>query len=309
MKRPIFVFGSPRSGVTLLEIILGSHPDLGWLSQYNNLLPSRPIISILSRLYEFPILGSSLYELAWEKTFFSKSILPIPYESWNFWERNLPSFKKGVQAMVSHPPGAVNITDDEVINIRKLIDRCATFQGKPRFFATYGDYPRIQYLSQAFPDALFIHIVRDGRAVCESYFRMNQQGSFQSWGERHLWFRHMPQTWYKSFTEKHYNLFGFGVYRWKYYLDLCRQESSQISPERFMQIHYEDIVQNPILAIQRIESFAGLRSSTRVDHFVKKIPPINCNTKWRKALTTEQLDQFFEIVTEKENLSLLNNDI
>ena len=309
MKQPIFVFGSPRSGVTLLEAILGSHPELAWLSQYNNLLPKRPIVSVLSRLYELPAVGPTLYEIAWGRTILGKSVLPIPYESWNFWERNLPNFKKGVKAMASHPPNANDVSDVDAVRIQKALNACAHLQSKPRIFATYGDYPRIQYLTKAFPDALFIHLVRDGRAVCESYFRMNQKGLFNSWSERHLWFKHMPQTWYDSFRKNHYNVFGLSVYRWKYYLDLCRKESRQISSKRFMEIHYEDIVQYPIWATQRIVSFAGLQTSARMQRFVEKVPPVNCNTKWRDALTSDQLSHFFEIVTENENLDLLNDNL
>ena len=309
MERPIFIFGSPRSGVSLLENILGIHPELAWLSQYNNLLPTRPAVSALSQLYQFPILGALLYQIAWDRKLLGKSILPIPYESWNFWEANLPSFKRGVQATLNHPPNAENISDEEVVIIRKTLSSCTRFQGKDRLFATYGDHPRIQYLSKVFPDALFIHIVRDGRAVCESYFRMNEQGYFQSWNERYLWFKHMPESWYESFRGKHYNLFAFGVYRWKYYLTLCREESRLLPTERFIQIHYEDVVQHPIATIRQIESFADLNSSQRVRDFVTKRPPINYNTKWVKALTKNQLRQFFEIVTERENLSLLNDNV
>jgi len=309
MERPIFVFGSPRSGVSLLENILGIHPELAWLSQYNNLLPTHPTVSALSQLYQLPMLGALLYQIAWDRKLLGKSVLPIPYESWNFWETNLPSFKRGVQATLNNPPSADDISDFEVTTIRKILDTCTSFQGKRRLFATYGDYPRIQYLSKAFPDALFIHIVRDGRAVCESYFRMNEQGFFQSWSERHLWFKNMPESWSTSFREQHYNLFALGVYRWKYYLNLCRQESDLIPAERFIQIHYEDVVQHPITTIQQIESFADLNSSQQARSFVTKRPPINYNIKWRKALTKEQLRQFFEIVTEGEILSLLNDDI
>jgi len=309
MKQPIFIFGSPRSGVTLAENILGIHPDLAWLSQYNNLLPNLTVVSTLNRIYDFPSFGSLLYRVAWETKVLGKSILPIPYESWNFWERHLSNFKKGVKATLSYPPTDSDISEIESKQIRKIIAACMASQGKSRFFATYGDYPRIQYLSKAFPDALFIHLVRDGRAVCESYFRMNQQGFFNSWDEKHLWFRHMPKPWYETFRNKHYNLFGFGIYRWKYYLDLCRYESRTIPKTHFLQIHYEDLVKHPISTIQNIEEFAHLPHSMRVQNFLRKVPPLNCNTKWRNALTQNQLKQFFEIVTEEENLKLLNDDI
>jgi|TARA_B100000315_G_scaffold112476_1_gene103050 hypothetical protein len=306
---PIFVFGSPRSGVTLLENILGIHPELAWLSQYNNLPTERVGISYINRLYDLPMIGSLLYESAWKKKIIGTHHLPIPTEAWNFWIKFLPNFNKGVKAMESHPPSAKDMSNNEAITIQKIISKLTQSQGKDRFFATYGDFPRIDYLSKAFPDALFIHLIRDGRAVCESYFRVNQLGLYNSWAERDRWFDNMPELWRKQFYKQYHNIFCFSVYRWMYFLDLCNEESLGLPSERFLQISYEDIVKKPIKSIQRIQSFAQLSYSSKIERYIERVPPINCNRKWRQALTKEQLDDFFHIVIEQKHLNCLREDI
>jgi len=309
MNKPIFIFGSPRSGVTLLENILGIHPELAWLSEYNNLHPDNTKYSIINRLFSFPIVGSAIYEEAWKKEAIGSSYLPIPTEAWNFWRTLLPNFKKGVESMESSLPCANNMSDEEAIRIRKTIANVTRFQGKSRFFATYSDFPRIEYFSKAFPEALFIHLVRDGRAVSESYFRVNELGYYNSWDERKAWFKKMPKSWRDSFYNEHYNIFSFSVYRWMYYLKLFREESSKFPTNRILQIAFEDIVKDPIKSIKMIQDFANLSYSSKMERYLIKIPPINNNIKWRKALSNVQLDIFFQIVKEKCYLDLLRDDI
>ena len=80
---PIFIFGSPRSGVTLLENILGIHPELAWLSQYNNQHPKRAEVSIINRLFDIPIIGSTIYGNAWKKTIIASKKILTHFNSWN----------------------------------------------------------------------------------------------------------------------------------------------------------------------------------------------------------------------------------
>ena len=152
-------------------------------------------------------------------------------------------------------------------------------------------------------------MVRDGRAVSESYYRVNQLGEYNSWEERELWFNNMPESWRDSFIKRHYNIFGFSVYRWMYYITLCSEESSKLPPERYMEVAYEDIVKNPIKSIRMIQNFAKLRYSSKIERYIERVPPINCNQKWKQALTQEQLDEFFLIVKKKQYLDLLREDI
>ena len=130
-----------------------------------------------------------------------------------------------------------------------------------------------------------------------------------SWEERDLWFNNMPESWREPFYKQHYNIFSFSVYRWMYYLKLCSGESSQIPSHRYLQVSYEDIVKDPVESIQIIQTFANLRHSIKIERYIEKVPPINNNQKWRQALTQDQLDDFFQIVKEKQYLDLLRDDI
>jgi hypothetical protein len=94
-----------------------------------------------------------------------------------------------------------------------------------------------------------------------------------------------------------------------YYLKLCSGESSHVPSHRYLQVSYEDIIKDPIKSIKIIQTFANISHSTKIENYIEKVPPINNNQKWRQALTQAQLDEFFQIVKEKQYLDLLRDDI
>ena len=60
---------------------------------------------------------------------------------------------------------------------------------------------------------------------------------------------------------------------------------------------------NGINSIDLAQSYG--KSEELVGSYIKK----NNNQKWRQALTQDQLDEFFQIVKEKQYLDLLRDDI
>ena len=56
-----------------------------------------------------------------------------------------------------------------------------------------------------FPQAKFIHIIRDGRATASSYYERVSTGKFGNWMEREWWIRGWPKQWQSEFLTE-YNL-------------------------------------------------------------------------------------------------------
>lgn len=306
---PLFIIGCPRSGVSLLEEILGAHPELAWVSQYQNKFPKVLGISTLNWAYGIPTIGKWLYLAAIGIKVFNKRILPYPTEPWDFLITHLPDFKKGVEFWKHRSWPKKNLDIGTLDQVHTIYAQLNLAQRKKQFFCSFADFPRMDYLSQFFPSARFIHLVRDGRAVCESLWRVNNIGHYNSWAEHKIWADFFPELWREQFLRRHYNLFALGIYRWMFYLDICWKESKRFSPERYMQISYEDILAKPHDTLRRIQTFAGLGISSNIDWYIQKSPPLQCNRKWRKALTKEQLDEFFDIVLEERFLELLREDM
>jgi hypothetical protein len=49
LNKPIIFIGAPRSGTTIISEIIMRHPDIGFISNYDEKIPNYPILSLLRR--------------------------------------------------------------------------------------------------------------------------------------------------------------------------------------------------------------------------------------------------------------------
>src|SRR5688572_8637320 len=85
LDRPIIIMGTGRCGSTMLHRILALHPDVGWTSTFNEVLPRQPWLSAFSNLYRASWLGHRVKHL---------TCFPKPFEAYKFWEAYLPGFSR-----------------------------------------------------------------------------------------------------------------------------------------------------------------------------------------------------------------------
>ena len=100
--------------------------------------------------------------------------------------------------------------------------------------ARWGDkrpayYSFIDELDALFPDAQFIHVIRDGRACVASL-------------KRTPWFGHEPIPCMAT---------------WMMAIDCSRASGARLGPDRFAELRYEDLVADPEKEIRRICEFLG----------------------------------------------------
>ena len=179
MDRPVFIIGCPRSGTTISLELLSIHESFAWVSNILNQTPTKLVFTQFNRIYDDPAIGKNLLIKRQHV-----NTIPHPVEPWRFWNTYLSNFqwKSGGLA----PPRRHDKNDiaaHEIETIRNVTRDICRHQNKKRFLSKYTDFPRIKYLIQAFPDAIFLHIVRDGRAVAYSYYNQIEKGSFHTWDE------------------------------------------------------------------------------------------------------------------------------
>jgi hypothetical protein len=107
---------------------------------------------------------------------------------------------------------------------------------------------RIKTLLEIFPDARFVHIVRDPRIVFPSTVHL--------W--KSLWTAHGLQQ---------PNFQGIEEYVYRNFLHLyekLEQDENLISPERFHELRYEDLVRDPLGETERLYDKFGLGQFDRV---------------------------------------------
>lgn len=165
MKPPIFIIGSPRSGTTLFRLMITAHPAIvvppecgfavWWATKYGDWSAS----DIETRTDEF------LRDLQGARKF-------------ETWEMDMGALKAEIRAQV---PGSYAALVSLVYE--------AYGQQKGRTFERWGDknnfyLNHIPELHGIFPQAQFLHIVRDGRDVACSYRELGRKKSDSQYAPR-----------------------------------------------------------------------------------------------------------------------------
>jgi hypothetical protein len=179
---PIFVIGSPRSGTTLLRLVLDSHPRISCGEETHFL---RELETIVGRHWD--LVASYGLERSW-------------------WLAHLRDFYAGFQ--------------DEVL----------ARSGKARWAEKDPTYTlRLEFIEELFPDALYVHLLRDGHDVVAS-FR-------DRWGYRSA--ARAART------------------EWARYVIAARGLAERVGPSRFLELRYERLVEDPAAEARRLFAFLG----------------------------------------------------
>lgn len=125
--------------------------------------------------------------------------------------------------------------------VARLYGLYAEQQGKPR----WGDKTTVHVLymneiRSLFPEAKFIHLVRDGRDVAESLFRV-AIGKKSAWANAH---------------------------RWVGYLEAAEAFQRRVPPGVFLEIRYENLVRQPEEELRRVFAFLGVDAAAPAERAV-----------------------------------------
>lgn len=153
---------------------------------------------------------------------------------------------------------------------------------KSRLCYKYTGWPRIGFFKEIFPDALFIHVVRDGRAVANSTVNVPWWHGWQGpwnwrWGE-------LSSEHRREWDESGRSFVVLAGIEWKMLLDRVEASKELVPDDRFLQIKYEDLIEEPGAIMKRATGFAGLRPSARFQKHLSQYHLRNRNYKWRQDL-------------------------
>jgi hypothetical protein len=252
-RSPVFVMGCHRSGTNLLYDMLLS---AGGFAIYRGSLP----------VYEtlIPRFGSMEHRSNREKLV-------------QTWVRSIGFRRSGLD---------VDPLSSRILNecrtggdfIRVIMDAIAENQGVPRW-ALYDpdNVLHIERLKAAIPNALFLHIIRDGRDIALSLKKM---GGFR------------PLPWDRRGTR---SLVATALY-WEWMVRNGRKRGSRF-PSDYMEIHYEDLVTQPRETLLRLGTFldhdldydrirrVGLGRLSESNSSFREEGKINPLERWKKRLS------------------------
>ncbi|MGO9444357.1 MAG: sulfotransferase family protein [Thiobacillaceae bacterium] len=260
---PVFIVGAPRSGTTLLQYMLRSHPALSLptgeshffvplyrnASQYGDLTQASNVQAVLAAMYA---------------------------QSANFLDTDLHGVKFDIERLTHEFVAEGRHTMRDLIT--GLFEKNAAGEGKRRWGDKTPYYVlHLPKLLEWWPNAQIIHIIRDGRDVALSLFaRKHDFGVYNAY---------------------------FAARYWEQYVETGHNLGKAINPAQYLEIRYEDLIADQAGVLKTVCDFLGEPFSESVVDFKKsgeagKTPMLQKAVqkdnaeKWRTAMTPNQLRAF-----------------
>jgi len=249
----VFVVGTGRCGSTLVHEVVARHHDVGFISNIDDAVPLLPSSGRWNQaLYEhLPPALSKKGRLRY-----------APSEAYRLLEREVSP----VLSFSSRDLLAEDVTPWLSGQLHSFFDSRMAAQGKPVFLHKFTGWPRIGLLHGIFPDATFIHIVRDGRAVVNSWLQMPWWSGYrgpEQWGLGPLTADEQAE-----FDESGRSFVVLAAIGWKILMRAYASAESLIPPSQYLSLRYEDIVGDPTGQFGSLLDFAGLE---RTPQFAKAL--------------------------------------
>jgi len=197
LTSPVFIVGSGRSGTTWLQRLLVSNPQIAGGQESEFFL----------------YFGACLRAVKHDDTAARKLGLPAYWNEPDLYESILDLWKKTFSSMLKMKPEATLLAE------------------KTPAHAFYMDL-----IVKMLPDAKFIHIIRDSRAVVSSMIAA-EKGWGKSWAPNSI--KEASIIWWQS-------------------VNRVKKSGQQISSERYLEVHYEDLLVNTHYELSRIYDYLNI---------------------------------------------------
>src|SRR5215468_1311913 len=208
MDPPVIVLGVGRSGTTLLRVMLDRNTTLA--IPYESFF----VPQLAHRHWRRPDLDHFLDDLGRLRTLYDWGITP---------EDVRPRLREGM-------------TTSEAIGA--IFETYAERQGKLRWGDKTPLYmQQLPLLERLFPDAIWVHLGRDGRDAALSFLELPEGFSGRTWAQPHT-------------------VVQFAG-RWRTEILAARQLGSHVGG-RYLELRYEDLVAEPERELQRVCEHASL---------------------------------------------------
>jgi len=263
VARPIFLVGMGRSGSTMIFDVLATHPELGWFSNYCDVFPGLPRLAVLSRLADLsPVFRKAVTPSDQQPPWLDRFRVS-PSEAYHVWqvlcgEKFRNDYLLGVEA-----------STDERARVHRTVRTVLRWQGKRRFAAKVTGPPRMEFLSSIFPDARFVHIVRDGRAVVHSLLRVDfwkNRGRL----EEPAWRGGFPDSYRRRWEALDRSPLALAALQWRNVVETARREARKLGPHQYHELRYEDFLSDPRAKLEELARACDLPPSERMLDFVTR---------------------------------------
>ncbi len=218
MNPYVFIVGCPRSGTTLLRRLVDTHPHIAIIHQ------SRFIPYFFERRRGLTPEGLVTTKLV-DRLLEARGV------------KNLETSRELLESLVEA---------EEPVSYSTFVTGVFDLYGKGRGKRLVGDktpaYVRsIPTLHALWPEARFVHIIRDGRDVCMSAINWRKAdhalGRFSAWTEDPIT---TAAVW------------------WEWHVRLGREDGESLAPKLYHEVRYEELVSRPAKTCETLCDFLGI---------------------------------------------------
>ncbi|MGF1482413.1 MAG: sulfotransferase [Cyanophyceae cyanobacterium] len=225
LSHPLFLVGAERSGTTLLRLMLAYHPQIAWCFEFEY------AVDLIGEDGQFPQLADYYEWLETHRIFQSTGFT------------------------IAHHLDYTQLVNSFLIQQRERTQ-------KPIIGATV--HRHFDQLLQLWPQARFIHLLRDGRDVARSCIGMGWAGN--------VW---------------------TGVERWIEAEHLWKKLQNSLSCEAWLEIKYEELIAEPTATLTQICDFIGVSYSEAMLSYPQSTtytqPESNLIGQWQRKLSEREV--------------------
>ena len=290
IERPMIIVGTGRCGSTMLHRLLARHPDVGWLSTFNEVFPSQHWLSCFSNLYRKDIFQSIKHEV----------YFPKPFEAYKFWEHYLPGFSRRDKPLV-----AEDVPAKAIAPVHKAVARVLKYQNKLRLLVKVTGWSRIAYFDRIFPEARFIFLNREHRSVVSSWVQAGWLDVTSGLDTKKWQWGEVPPYYRELWEELGRDPVLSATVKIQLDLDDIRKNVN-LFPSRCHELQYEDLIARPVQRLQEIAEFCDLRWHPEFEQHIQSMKFYDPSNKWKKYLSEQQgniILEFFKRVEMQKSFA------
>lgn len=225
IKQPIFLVGAERSGTTLLRLMLDNHPELAWCYEFEYAVDLIPDDDQWSELET--------------------------YYQWLETHRTFQATGFTIDSTLDYPSLVNSFLQQKCHQAQKLIVGATVHR-------------HFDKLLRIWPDARFIHIVRDGRDVARSSIGMGWAGN--------VW---------------------MGIERWIEAETLWTELEKQLPSNRRINLTYEELIVDPVKTLKHICDFIGIEYDQAMLNYPQtttySFPDASLIGQWERKMSKHEI--------------------
>jgi hypothetical protein len=288
MNKPIIIFGTGRSGTTVLMDALFRHKDVAYFPNYLNYRPQWLWLNYLRNLHDnqnYRVLKKR------DKSYLYQIINPIiskPVEGYAIWKYILPKHLNFSRNYLSD----FDISETEKAKVNRYFESLVSLQNRSRLALKITGPGRLKFLSELLPDAKFIWLKRDFIPTLSSFLNVE---FYENRKSNELWWKsEAVEQKLNEFPEIKEDPILFTAFQLHEIIKDIEFTIQHLNLNVFI-VNYEDFTKNPDKTIQNILSFCNLDRDQDCISFLNKTSIENRNKADSSYFDQETLQSIYNL--------------